>query len=90
MKTKLFERHWLNTEEVEGGSGFIRTDDSEIKIGDCNRIVSLEFWCDEDTSIKSLNNLLYKIDILYATIGRFRKHTKGKVNKLLKEKKNDD
>ena len=85
-KTKLFERHWLNTDEAKGGTGFIRIDDEEIKIGDCDRVISLDFWYDEDTSTTALNNLLYKIDILYATIGRFRKHTKSKVNKLLKEK----
>lgn len=89
-KVKFFERHWLNNDEVEGGSAFIRVDKDEIKIADCNRIVNLNFWCDEEASEKELTNLEFKIDILYDVVKRYRQFTRRKITRIRKEKKENN
>lgn len=80
------ERHWLNTDK-DGGSGFIITKGSEIKIGDCNKMIALDFYIEDGKYFdeKAADNVEYKIDLLFDVVKRYRQHTKKLLKKLRKE-----
>lgn len=76
-------RKWLN--EDESLSAFIayNSEEGTIKIADCNRIVSLEFYIysDDNTSLLA-DNCEKKIDLLYEAIKEARKDIKKRVRQV--------
>lgn len=78
------ERHWLNKAE---GHAFIEIDEESFTIGDCNKIVTLEFSIG-DYHPCYINNtpeaIEYKIDILYDVVKRYRTYIKKQVRKAKK------
>ena len=85
---KIKERIWLNNEE-HGGTAFIQLDNGELKIADCNRIVSLEFYVEEYSTLKDIDNVEEKIDILYEAVKKYRYFIKRRIKKQRKENGTD-
>ena len=81
-KYRMYVREFLNLPK-KGSSAFILAkvrrnwDYFDLIIGDCNRIVTLEF----PTSTESdRENTFYKIDLLYETIKKFRSQVRLEIN----------
>jgi len=83
-KEDYYERSWLNPEG--GGNAFVLVEEDEFIIGDCNRIVTLEFWIGHNSSVKQLDAIEYKLDVLHNSVVAYRRHLKKKIRKLRKEK----
>ncbi len=81
-KDKYYERVWLNAEG--GGSAFLLVEEDEFIIGDCSRIVTLEFYFYNTSSVKDLDEIEYKLDTLYNSVKEYRKYKLKKIRKLRK------
>lgn len=79
---KYNSRTWLN---ITKGSAFIEATDDQLSIADCTRIVNLDFYIESNSSKIELDNVEYKIDVLYEEIRAYRKYIKKEIRR---ERKN--
>ena len=90
-------RRWLNT-AAHGGTAFINMHIEEISkecsyayasgtigIADCSRIVTLEFYADEDNAEHDFEHAMRKLDILMVSLGQFR----GKLQEAMEAAKDE-
>lgn len=82
-EVKYYERRFLNEKE---GIAFVEAKNGTFRIGDCSRVVSLDFYLDDDPeylpSDKDINMIEYKIDSLHAALSDYRRYLKRKIKKI--------
>ncbi len=88
-KKEYYSREFLNKAGCRGGLGAIRCGEGSIRISDCGESVNLEFWIDDYTEWRDVDNIEHKIDVLYDSIKKFRSHIKRKIKKHKKSKDKD-
>lgn len=89
-KDKFYRREFLNR---ENGVAFVEADRGNLKIGDCNRITTLDFYVDIDEdpyqSEQALSDVEYKIDLLHAVLSDYRRYVKNRIKKARKLKEQE-
>lgn len=78
-------RVWLN-DEKHGGIAFVRINADELSIGDCSRIVNLDFAFDKYSTEEDVANVLSKADILFNEVKAYRRYLKREARRWKKEK----
>lgn len=89
MKKKklIYRREFLNLEpdtirDEAYGMAAILFDGDNLRISDCRRAITLEFWARDEASLADLDNMDYKIDTLFDVIKEYRTYIKRRNNKL--------